>query len=103
MTKVIENVEAPVEEKAPTKRQLFRAQKVRLLATSNPKKKGTMSFDRFEDYFKLPTASDELLTVDQVLRTTNIRMDDIRHDSDHGFIQLGDAPVAGREMTEGDL
>lgn len=84
-----------------TKRQKFRAQTVRLLVDSNPKKKGTMSFDRFNDYFGLPTV--DLLTIDQVLRTTSIRMDDIRHDSAHGFIQLGDAPVAGREMTAGDL
>ena len=95
-------IETPVEAtKEPTKRQLFRAQTVRLMVDKNPKKKGTMSFDRFQDYFGLDTETPP--TVDQVLRTTNIRMDDIRHDSAHGFIQLGDAPVPGREATAGDF
>lgn len=77
----------PVEQAAttePTKRQIFRAQIVTVVAEKNPKKKGSMSYDRFEDYFKLKGGE----SVDQVLRTTNIRMDDIRHDSEHGFIKL---------------
>lgn len=99
----VEVIEPVVEtsEKAPTKRQLFRAQTVRLIATENPKKKPSMSYDRFNDYFTLDTENPP--TVDWVLRNTSIRMDDIRHDSTHGFIQLGDAPVKGREMQAGDL
>lgn len=81
-------VETPATEtKEPTKRQLFRAQIVTVVATENPKKKGSMSYDRFQDYFSLKGGE----SVDQVLRTTNIRMDDIRHDSDHGFITLAPA------------
>lgn len=89
---------APVE---LTKRQLFRSQTVTLLRTDNPKKKGSMSYDRFNDYFTLDT--DNKPTVDWVLRNTAIRMDDIRHDAAHGFIQLGDAPVANRPAVDGDI
>ena len=95
-------VEAPAtEDKAPTKRQLFRSQTVRLVRDDNPKKKGSMSYDRFQDYFGLDKETPP--TVDWVLRNTNIRMDDIRHDSAHGFIQLGDAPVPGRQATAADF
>jgi len=94
-------VETAVEEKAPTKRQLFRSQTVRLMVETNPKKKGSMSFDRFNDYFGLD--KDTPPTVDWCLRNTTIRMDDIRHDAAHGFIQLGDAPVPGRTATAADL
>lgn len=82
--KVVEQV---VEETKPTKRQLYRAQTITVVAKDNPKKKGSMSYDRFNDYFGLKGGE----TVDQVLRTTNIRMDDIRHDSEHGFITLAAA------------
>lgn len=75
---------ANVETKELTPRQKFRLQRVKLLATENPKKKPSMSYDRFQDYFGLEGTP----TVDWVLRNTNVRMDDIRHDSAHGFIEL---------------
>lgn len=86
-TKTQTKNEAPATEvKELTPRQKYRLQRVKLVAKENPKKKGSMSYDRFQDYFGLDAKSPP--TVDQVLRTTNIRMDDIRHDSDHGFIEL---------------
>ena len=97
---VIENqAEAPVETKTEqaqaeqvvkelTARQKFRLQRIKLLVDTNPKKKPSMSYDRFQDYFGLPTEDDKLVTVDWALRNTAIRMDDIRHDSAHQFIEL---------------
>jgi hypothetical protein len=80
---------APVETKELSKRAKFRAQKVLLLAAENPKKKGSESHRRFEDYFTLKGTE----TVDEILRNTNIRMDDITHDSAHGFIAVGDEAI----------
>jgi hypothetical protein len=85
----VEVLEPATETKQPTKRQLFRAQIVTVVATENPKKKGSMSYDRFQDYFGLKGGE----SIDWVLRNTSVRMDDIRHDSDHGFITLA-APAA---------
>lgn len=78
--------------KAPSKRELFRGQKIVLIIGHNPKKKGTASFDRFEDYFKVEY--NDTTTVDWMLRNTAVRMDDIRHDSEHGFIAVGDEAIA---------
>lgn len=81
----VEVVEAKVETPVElTKRQLFRLQTVTVVATENPKKKGSMSYDRFQDYFTLKGGE----SVDWILRNTSIRMDDIRHDSAHKFIEL---------------
>lgn len=92
-------VAAPAEiVKEPTKRELLRAAKVTVLVSENPKKKGSMSAERFDNYFKLTAGQ----TVADALKA-GVRMDDIRHDSAHGFIQLGDAPVNGRKMLPGDL
>lgn len=77
-------VEKPVE---LTARQKFRLQIVTVVAESNPKKKGSMSYDRFNDYFTLKGGE----SVDWVLRNTAVRMDDIRHDNAHGFIKLSPA------------
>lgn len=85
MTKATETtVVEKTETQEPTKRQLFRSQIVSVEAKENPKTKGSMSYDRFQDYFKLKGGE----SVDWVLRNTTIRMDDIRHDSEHGFIKL---------------
>jgi hypothetical protein len=77
--------------------------KIRLNATENPKKKPSMSYDRFQGYFKL-----EGDCVVQDALDLGLRMDDIRHDSAHGFISLAEegkdfAPLAGREAVEGDI
>jgi hypothetical protein len=79
---------------------------VRLNATKNPKKKGTMSYERFEHYFGLGYDLEGGVTVQDAL-DAGVRMDDIRHDSAHGFISLdegaGFPALAGREMVEGDI
>ncbi len=80
-------------------RDLWKATtKLTVLATTNPKKKGTMSHERFEGYFKLVGDC-----VVQDALDAGLRMDDIRHDAAHGFIHLGDGAIKGREMQAGDL
>jgi hypothetical protein len=76
---------------------------IRLNATSNPKKKPSMSYDRFQGYFKLKGDC-----VVQDALDLGLRMDDIRHDAAHGFISLAEegakfAPLNGREAVEGDI
>lgn len=78
--------QAPAKVKEPTKRELFRAQPLLVMAESNPKKPGSMSHERFENYFKL--AKDGKATIAQAL-AAGVRMDDIMHDSKHGFIVIG--------------
>jgi hypothetical protein len=68
-------------------RKAFRAQPVLLVATSNPKKAGSMSYDRFEGYFDIDWSEDQ--TVGSVLDGRNVRMDDIMHDKGKGFIIVG--------------
>lgn len=85
-----------------TKKELIAATPLLLNIDHNPKKKGSMSYDRFQGYFK-----DGVETIGDAF-AAGLRQDDIRHDSAHGFILLGDAvaefeaskPV---EMTAGDL
>jgi hypothetical protein len=79
---------------------------VRLNATKNVKKKGTMSYDRFEAYFRIDWTVEGGVSVQDCL-DEGLRMDDIRHDSAHGFISLdegaGFPPLANREATAADL
>lgn len=77
--------------------------RIRVNATTNPKKKPSMSYDRFEGYFTLVGDC-----VVQDALDAGLRMDDIRHDAAHGFISLAEdgaefAAIAGREMVEGDI
>lgn len=76
---------------------------VRLNVDKNPKVKGSMSHKRFQGYFSL---EGDCCVQDAL--DLGLRMDDIRHDSAHGFISLAEegkdfAPVAGREATAADL
>lgn len=76
---------------------------IRVNATENPKKKGSMSYERFEGYF---TLVGDCVVQDAI--DAGLRMDDIRHDAAHGFISLAEdgaefAAIAGREMVKGDL
>jgi hypothetical protein len=77
-----------------SKRALFRTQSVLVIATSNPKKPGSMSYDRFENYFKVVEkfGNDGDYSVQDCLEA-GVRMDDIQHDSKHGFIVLGDEAI----------
>ena len=76
--------------------------RIQVLATNNPKKKGTMSFERFEGYFTLVGDC-----VVQDALDAGLRMDDIRHDAAHGFIALAEEgqefAARPREMTAADI
>lgn len=91
------------EAKAPTKREKLLASIVTLTdkGMTNPKKKGSMSYDRYQGYFAaLQEATDKAsggdpdfdgdvtFTVADAYRH-GVRGDDIRHDQEHGFIVLG--------------
>ena len=79
---------------------MFRLQPVLLVATTNPKKKPSMSYDRFQAYFDLDWEIEQ--TVADCLEA-GVRMDDIRHDSEHGFILLGEEAIeAHRDQMEID-
>lgn len=92
-----------------TKRELFRLQPVLLVVDKNPKKNPSMSYDRFENYFKVHAAfaPEYDYTVKDCL-DAGVRMDDIQHDRAHGFILVGDEAIEAhraenREMTAADI
>lgn len=71
-----------------SKRTLMLQSPVLVIVKTNPKKPNSMAHERFENYFKLPAGA----TVEQALKA-GVRMDDIRHDSAHGFIVVGEADI----------
>ena len=73
-------------------RQKFYLTPVLLVVDKNPKKKPSMSYDRFENYFKVHEGIDHDYTVQDCI-DAGVRMDDIRHDSKHGFILLGEEAI----------
>jgi hypothetical protein len=79
-----------------TKRELFRLEDVKLVVTSNPKKAGTMSYDRFENYFACELKYPDGYTVGDALKE-GVRMDDIQHDKAHGFILVGEDAIKAWE------
>ena len=79
-------------------RDLFKLEPLTVLVTTNPKKPGSMSYERFEGYFSLEGE----VTVQDAL-DAGLRMDDIRHDSAHGFIHIGEGAIAGRQATAADF
>lgn len=75
-------------------RKAFRLSPVLLVATTNPKKKPSMSYDRFQGYFDYKWSEDPMgTTVQDLLDAGTIRMDDIKHDQAHGFIVVGEADI----------
>ncbi len=69
---------------ALSKRDLWKVTTiVTLTAEKNPKKKGSMSYERFQGYFTLVGECSVQDALD-----AGLRMDDIRHDSEHGYITL---------------
>ena len=84
-----------VEELGP--RAKYRAQPIVLVATSNPKKKPSMSYDRFEGYFKIDWAKPQ--TVGSVIDAGIVRMDDIRNDHDKGYIVVGAENIKAHEKA----
>jgi hypothetical protein len=77
------------------KREAFRLQPVILVADKNPKKKPSMSYDRFENYFTIDWTIEQ--TVQDCL-DAGLRMDDIRHDSEHGFILVGEGAIEDHKL-----
>jgi len=54
-----------------------------VIATVNPKKAPSMSYDRFQGYFRGPETVQEAYDY-------GLRGDDIRHDAAKGFIQIAE-------------
>lgn len=67
---------------------------VTLVATVNPKREGSQSYDRFEHYSKL----EEGATVAQAIEA-GLTMGDIRYDVIHGYITVAGANVTEYEVT----
>jgi hypothetical protein len=82
--------ETPVEEKV-SKRQDWRNRSTVTLTekgATNPKKPNSMSADRYNILLaQSKAANGAAISVDALFRA-GYRMDDIRHDSAHGFITL---------------
>lgn len=74
----------------PTKKEIKAATPLFLNIDKNPKGKGSASYERFEGYFE------DVRTIGEAFEH-GVRQDDIRHDSDHRFILLGDDAVAAYE------
>jgi hypothetical protein len=93
MTKTIETT------KAPTKREVLLASRIEITdkGSSNPKKKGSMSWSRYQGYFDALAKATEVDDENPVFTVADayacgVRGDDIRHDQEHGFITLTPAP-----------
>lgn len=67
------------------------AQKVMLIQVANPKKPNTQSHTRYNTLIRLCKGG-ATPTVAELLKA-GYRMDDVRHDSEHGFIALGDKAI----------
>ena len=92
-TAVIEPAAKTIEAPADTrsKRQRWREESTITLTekgSKNPKKPNSMSADRYEILLKACNAAKgEPVSVDALFRA-GYRMDDVRHDAQHGFINL---------------
>jgi hypothetical protein len=89
-TAVVETPAAAPEKEA-SKRQQWRSQSTVTLTekgATNPKKPNSMSADRYNILLKLAgEAKGKPVSIDLLFRA-GYRMDDVRHDSAHGFIDL---------------
>jgi hypothetical protein len=85
---------AAAEGETMTKKDLYLLTPLKVVVAENPKKKGTMSYERFQGYFApgIETIQDAF--------DAGLRQDDIRHDADKGFIVLGDAALPEPTETE---
>lgn len=76
-----------------SKRDALLGSKVALVQTANPKKANTMSYDRYE--VLIAQCKDNATpTVGELLKA-GYRMDDVRHDQEHGYIVVGDDAIKG--------
>jgi hypothetical protein len=55
---------------------------------TNPKKANSLSYDRYESLLRLAKAAKFAPVAVDALFKASYRMDDIRHDASHGFIEL---------------
>lgn len=78
-------------------RAKFRLEPVILVSTSNPKKNPSQSYDRFQGYFKIDWKKPQ--TVGSILDAGVVRMDDIRHDKDKGYIVVGADAIKSHEKA----
>jgi hypothetical protein len=88
---------ATAEGETLTKKDLYLLTPLKVVAPSNPKKKGTMSYERFQGYY-----AEGIETIQDAF-DAGLRQDDIRHDADKGFIVLGDAALPEPEKTDEEL
>lgn len=79
-----------------SKKELYHATPLFVVAESNVKRRGTQAWTRFEGYF-----SEGIVSIGDAF-SAGLRQDDIRHDSEHGFILLGDAANAAFDRVEAD-
>jgi len=77
-----------------SKKDIYKATPLKVISTTNPKKPGTQAWERFQGYL---SANPE--TIGDAM-AAGLRQDDIRHDSDKGFIILGDAVTAAEEAAK---
>lgn len=82
-----------------SKREQSYLEPVKLIVTENPKKPGSMSYDRFQNYFECERKYEQGYTIKDALKE-GVRMDDIRHDQAHGFILVGDAAIEEYEKSQ---
>ena len=91
-----------------SKRELDLLRPVKLIVDENPKKAGSMSFERFQGYFKCESKYPDGYTI-KAAYNEGVRGDDIRHDVAHGFILVGEDAIEEweksrpREMTAEDI
>lgn len=94
--------------KEVSKRELDLLRPVKLIASENPKKPGSMSYDRFNAYFECERKYPDGYTIKDAYKE-GVRGDDIRHDLAHGFIIVGEEEIEEwekskpREMVADDL
>lgn len=71
-----------------SKKEIEALKPLTVIIDTNPKKAGTMSYERFEGYFPHGGLGGPVECV-QDAYDNGLRGDDIRHDAAHGFIRLG--------------
>ena len=76
-------------------RAKFRLEPVIMVATTNPKKNPSESYNRFQGYFDIDWKQPQ--TVGSILDGKVVRMDDIRNDANKGYIVVGAEAIKAHE------
>lgn len=82
-----------------SKREASYLQPVKLVIDHNPKKPGSASHERFQGYFLCEQKYPDGYTIKDAFNE-GVRSDDIRHDSEHGFILVGDEAIEAWEASK---